>query len=137
MVRVPFVLLATVLLGACSTTPISPSQARFVKPLAFGIQQPGTVPITFVRDSGAVGFDCSIEILINNVRAISFQGPSEKSVVWIKPAPTILTAVSPGRGWCPHRQASLSWSPLGQITVFRTGWESGSGGIELTPGLTD
>ncbi|EDW8118116.1 hypothetical protein A9G83_000670 [Salmonella enterica subsp. enterica serovar Sundsvall] len=91
--------LALAALTACSTTPVDPATAREVPADKAFEQQPSTVPVTVVRDSGMVAGACSITTFINGKKVAELE-TKEKVKAFVKPGAIIVGAGFMGKGLC-------------------------------------
>jgi len=90
------ILLLTLVLTACATSPTPLSQAQPVDPSrVLANMTPGKdlVPVTFVRDQGFTGSACNTRILVNGTLS-ALIAPGEYVTLHLKPGKTILGAGS-------------------------------------------
>lgn len=90
-------IVASILLAACSTTPLNSTRAERVHPEAttrYSQQTHGTLPLIVTRDSGLLGSACSTEITLDGeVVAYLRQG---QTVTLFVPAGEYVLGAKPG-----------------------------------------
>lgn len=89
----------------CSTTPVSPNDARLVQPIIKYQKQNGYVPLTIIRDKGMIASACDITIYINGEQVANL-GSKDKVIAYVPPGEAIIGAGFIGSGLChgPERK---------------------------------
>jgi len=92
-------------LMGCSTTPVSPKDAKQVSAAIKYQKHDGSVPITIVRDKGMVAGACDITAYIDGEQVANL-GTGEKVVAYVAPGEIVIGAGFIGSGLCsgPERK---------------------------------
>lgn len=112
-------LLAFGLVG-CSTTPVSPHEAKEVSPIIKYQQKQGLVPVTIVRDKGIIASACAITTYVNGDQVANLE-IGEKVVVYVQPGNIVIGAGFIGSGLCsgPARKERYFNIATGQPITLR------------------
>lgn len=131
--RVLSLLAFSVLLSACSTTPISAESADPVpSSRLYQHQQPGSgrAELVVTRDSGFTGSACNTRFYVDGVLAGEI-GPGEVARFWLAPGSKIIGAGS--GGICPsnikEREVVMA---IGKVSRYRISIDS-SMSMDLSP----
>jgi len=123
----------TILLGGCATTPVRSSEATPVassRHLAFKQSGPNTAPVLVIRDSGMNTGACNSKLTIDGQIA-AYIGTSEKVLLHIPAGEVIIGVEASGicAGGLQERQVVLS---PGKPAYFRIGYDT-SGALGIHP----
>lgn len=86
-------------LAGCSTSPVSPENAKEVQSASQFQQKNKTTRVTIIRDKGMVASGCAITSYINGVRLAELE-PGEKVNAFLPSGEIIVGAGFAGRGLC-------------------------------------
>ena len=112
-------LLASLVLAGCSTSPVTESTATPVPPdrvysESLLKERANTAKVSFFRDSGFRGAGCTLTVLISGERAFALR-PAEFGIVYLKPGKYFF-GMETGGGLCPNISES-------QNTILEAGAE--------------
>ena len=112
-------LLAFGLVG-CSTTPVSPHEAKEVAPIIKYQKQQGLIPVTIIRDKGIIASACAITTYINGDQVANLN-TGEKVVAYVQPGNIIVGAGFIGSGLCsgPERKERYFNVASGESIILR------------------
>lgn len=108
MSKVPFAMIATLMLAACATKPVKQSEARQVPQDRLALYQTplsGGGEITVIRDAGFSGSACYLGVVIGGTLSASL-GPGEKASFQLPPGRSVLSTKGVGAGICGSSLAS-------------------------------
>lgn len=91
--------------AGCSTTPVSPNDAKLVQPIIKYQKTEGKIPLTIIRDKGIIASACDITVYIDGEQ-IADLGAQDKVIAYVTPGEVIVGAGFIGSGLCkgPERK---------------------------------
>ena len=98
-------IIAALGLSGCSTTPVSPGDAKLVQPTIKYQQHENSIPLTIIRDKGMIASACQITVYINGDQIANLD-TGEKVTAYTSSGEVIIGAGFIGSGLCsgPERK---------------------------------
>lgn len=131
----PLIFIPTLLLSACSSRPISVSEAKPApQSRIFKYQTPAVSTLVVMRDKGMVGSGCAASIFINGETVAKLE-TGEKATFHLDAGEWIVGASLDGSGLCalnPSRQEREVITKSGDVKMYRV-FTSNAGDIDLLP----
>ncbi|WP_417635539.1 hypothetical protein [Citrobacter freundii] len=134
-VLLPLITIPVLLLSACSSRPVSVTDAK-PAPQARVFKYQTSAPTTLVvmRDKGMIGAGCDASIFINGETVAKLE-TGEKATFHLDAGQWIVGASLEGTGLCalnPARQERETITKAGETKVFRV-FTSNAGDIDILP----
>lgn len=117
-----YIFLAFIAFGlvGCSTTPVSPLEAKEVTPLIKYQEKQGLIPVTIIRDKGIIASACAITTYIDGEQVANLN-TGEKVIAYVQPGNIIVGAGFIGSGLCsgPERKERYFNVSSGESIILR------------------